>query len=110
MASARSVFLVQIEQEMPEYRTFAKINNDRKKGVEPAGANQDLIKPVLGIPVDIVDVVQMGQADLVQIQRVDIRPYVRNRVGRSGDVRHRLRKASLELVFLESARDDHHPF
>src|ERR1700754_3805340 len=110
MASAHSKLLVQIEQEMPEYRTFAKIDNDHKKGVEPAGANQNLIEPVLGIPVDIVDVVQIGQADLLQIQRVDIWPYVRSSPRRVGDVRHRLGKASLELVFLKSASDDHRAF
>lgn len=110
MASAYSVLFIQIQQEMAENRAFAKINNDNKKGVEPAGANQNLVKPVLGVSVDIVDVVQIGQPDLIQIQRFDIWPYVYCSLCCGDDVRHRLRKASLEFVFLKSASDDHYAF
>src|SRR5438445_3074837 len=110
VAAAQSIFFVKIEQEMPKHRASAKINNNHKKSVEPACANQNLVKPVLSVPVNMVYVVQIGQPDLIQIQRVDIRPYVHCSFRSGGDVRHRLCKAGLELVFLKSASDDHRAF
>ncbi len=67
MAAAYSIFLVKVEQEMAENRASAKINHDHKKGVEPACADQNLVKPVLGVPINIVYVVQIGHTDFVQV-------------------------------------------
>lgn len=67
VTATQSMFFVEVEKEMAEYRAVAKINNDHQKGVEPAGANQDLIKPILGVSVNIVNVVQIGHADFVEI-------------------------------------------
>jgi hypothetical protein len=92
---------------VPEHRTSAEVDNDDKKGIEPPRTDQHLIEPVPRVSVDIVDVVQIGQANLVQIYRVDIWPNVRGSLRRGGDVRHRRCKASLEFVFLKSANGDH---
>lgn len=65
--TACSIFLVQVEQKVPEHHASIEINNDDKKGIEAAGADQHLIEPVSRVPIDVANVVQTGQTDLIQI-------------------------------------------
>lgn len=57
---------------MPKHRALAKINDDYKKSVEPPRANQNLIKPILGVPINVMYIVHVGHADFVKVQCVDI--------------------------------------
>lgn len=75
------------------------VDHNRQQRIEPLGPDQHLIKPFTGIAVDVVDVIQAGKTEFIQIERINIGPNVHAGVSLTYDIPHRLGEAGGELFW-----------
>lgn len=62
MAATHPIFLVEVEQPVAVNLALRQIDDNDEQCVEPPGSNQHLIEPAERIPIDVVHVVQKGEA------------------------------------------------
>ena len=89
---------VQIEQVVANDALLVAIHHYCQKRIEPAGSDQNLIEPIERIPINIVDIVDAWHAEEVQIESINIRPYIRLWLRVGGHIPHRSYKAGLEFL------------